>query len=184
MLRFYRIKSFNSKKLSERRPKHDTADCRYFGSTAQVTFPAIEITLPDRSRLILSVYLAIVVVACRFYCTPVFKNPGRYTFPFCISFKFFAPKHRPGAIGKAVSFTETRSSQLLSNEISQFPTPVWRKIHGTMFGLFVLLLLFYGIDTESLTANILYCQGLHLGISWKFHNFLVSPEIVYNKSDS
>ena len=34
-----------------------------------------------------------------------------------------------------------------------------------MFGLFVLLLLFYGIDTESLTANILYCQGLHLGIS-------------------
>ena len=47
-----------------------------------------------------------------------------------------------------------------------------------------LLLLFYGTGSESLTANILYCQGLHLEISWKFHNFLVFPEIVYNKCDS
>ena len=137
MLCFYRIKSFNSKKLSGADQKHDTADCWYFGSIAQVTFAAIEITPSDRDRLILSVYLAIVVVAYRFYCTPVLKNPVRYTFPFFISFNFFAPKTRPGAIGQAVSFTETRSSHL--SEISQFPTPVWRKNDGTLFGLFVFV---------------------------------------------
>ena len=121
---FIELKVLTAKNCQSADQKHDTADCRYFGSIAQVTFAAIEITLSDRNRLILSVYLAIVVVAYQFYCTPVFKNPVRYTFPFCISFKFFAPKPRPGTIGQAVSFTETRSSQLLSSEISQFPTPV------------------------------------------------------------
>ena len=94
---FIELKVLTAKNCQSADQKHDTADCRYFGSIAQVPFAAIEITLCDRDRLILSVYLAIVVVAYRFYCTPVLKTPVRYTFPaFLHQFQIFCTKTQAG----------------------------------------------------------------------------------------
>lgn len=53
-----------------------------------------------------------------------------------------------------------------------------------MFGLFVFVVVVLWYWQRVINGKHPLLSGATSGISWKFHNFLVFPEIVYNKGDS